>query len=222
MNTPNHFQFKDDAEKIAFMKQYSFATIITVKDNLPIATQLPFFIDNSSGKLLLGSHFAVANEQSRYIEADTSLVIFTEPHAYISPVHYDKRESVPTWDYMAVHAYGKAKIIEDETAKIIALEQMIRFYEKDYLHQWESLSDKFKRGMMAFELEVTDLKGQKKLSQNNRSREKAYCRTASLPACFSISQCFHDLYNKPRHTIKFMLKTLKLSLFPSILFDGFF
>ena len=176
MYTPNHFEFKDNAGKIAFMKQYSFATIITVKYNFPIATQLPFFIDNSSDKLILSSHFAVANEQSRYIEANTSLVIFTEPHAYISPVHYDKGESVPTWDYIAVHAYGKAKIIEDEVAKITALEQMIRFYEKDYLHQWESLSDKFKKGMMrgivAFELEVTDLQGQKKLSQNKTEAER--------------------------------------------------
>lgn len=176
MYTANHFQFKDNAEKIAFMKQYSFATIITVKDNLPIATQLPFFIDNSSDKVILCSHFAVANEQSKYIEANTSLVIFTEPHAYISPVHYDKRESVPTWDYIAVHAYGKAKIVDDETAKLQALEQRIQWYEKDYLQQWESLPDKFKKGMMqgivAFELEVTDLQGQKKLSQNKTAVER--------------------------------------------------
>ena len=176
MYTPNHFQFKDRAEKIAFMKQYSFATIITVKDHLPIATQLPFVIDDSSEKLILSSHFAVANEQARYLETNTSLVIFTEPHAYISPGHYDKRESVPTWDYLAVHAYGKAKIAEDETAKLKALEQMIQFYEKDYLQQWESMSDKFKKGMMrgivAFELEVTDLQGQKKLSQNKTEPER--------------------------------------------------
>src|SRR5690606_19641905 len=115
--------------------------------------------DDSSDKLILSSHFAIANEQAKYIEANTSLIIFTEPHAYISPVHYDKQESVPTWDYIAVHAYGKAKIAEDEITKIKALEQMIRFYEKDYLQQWESLSYKFKKGMMrgivAFEIEVT-------------------------------------------------------------------
>lgn len=176
MYTPNHFQFTDKAEIVAFMKQYSFATIVTVKDSIPIATQLPFIIEDSQDKLILVSHFAVANEQSKYIEATTSLVIFTEPHAYISPVHYDKMESVPTWDYIAVHAYGKAKIVEDETAKLKALEQMIQFYEKDYLQQWESLSDKFKKGMIrgivAFELEITDLQGQKKLSQNKTETER--------------------------------------------------
>lgn len=176
MYTPNHFQFTDKAEIVAFMKQYSFATIVTVKDSIPIATQLPFIIEDSQDKLILVSHFAVANEQSKYIEATTSLVIFTEPHAYISPVHYDKLESVPTWDYIAVHAYGKAKIVEDETAKLKALEQMIQFYEKDYLQQWESLPDKFKKGMIrgivAFELEITDLQGQKKLSQNKTETER--------------------------------------------------
>lgn len=175
MYIPNHFQFKDNTEMVAFMKQYSFATIITVRDNIPIATQLPFFIDDSSDKLVLSSHFAKANEQAKCIEETTSLVIFTEPHAYISPVHYDKRESVPTWDYIAVHAYGKAKIAEDETTKLKALEQMIKFYEKDYLQQWNSLPDKYKTGMMrgivAFELEVTDLQGQKKLSQNKTEVE---------------------------------------------------
>lgn len=176
MYIPNHFQFKDDAEKIAFMKLYSFATIITVKDDIPIATQLPFFIDDSSDRLVVSSHFAIANEQAKCIAANTSLVIFTEPHAYISPVHYDKRESVPTWNYIAVHAYGKAKILEDENSKIKVLEQMITFYDQNYLEQWNSLSDRFKKGMMsgivAFELEVTSLQGQKKLSQNKTETER--------------------------------------------------
>lgn len=176
MYIPHHFKFEDEKEIIAFMKQYSFATIITVNGDIPVATQLPFFIDDSRDRLVLSSHFAIANEQTKYIEENISLVIFNEPHAYISPTHYDKLESVPTWDYIAVHAYGKAKIIKDEVAKLKALEQMIQFYEKDYLGQWASLSDKFKNGMMrgivAFELEVTDLQGQKKLSQNKTETER--------------------------------------------------
>lgn len=176
MYVPNQFQFKNEAEKIAFMKQYSFATIITNKEQIPIATQLPFYINDSSDQLVLTSHFALANEQAKYIEANTSLVLFTEPHAYISPLHYDKAESVPTWDYISVHAYGKAKILEEESSKIKVLEEMIRFYDQNYLAQWDRLSDKFKKGMMkgivAFEIEVTDLQGQKKLSQNKTQPER--------------------------------------------------
>ncbi|SNR38977.1 FMN-binding negative transcriptional regulator [Flavobacterium sp. ov086] len=176
MFIPNMFKFESEIDKIAFMKQYSFATIITNKDNVPIATQLPFIIEERSGKLILSAHFAAANEQTKYIEANTSLVIFSEPHAYISPSHYDKEQSVPTWDYITVHAYGKANIITDENSKIKALEQMIQFYDKDYKKQWDNLSDKFKKGMIkgivAFDLEVSDLQGQKKLSQNKSEIER--------------------------------------------------
>lgn len=176
MYTPNQFRFDNEQEKIAFMNRYSFATMVTIKDHLPIATQLPFVINDDAGRIVLSSHFALANEQAKYIEANTSLIIFAEPHAYISPAHYDKQESVPTWDYIAVHAYGKAKILEEENAKIKVLEQMIHFYDQNYLEQWMGLSDRFKTGMLkgiaAFELEVTDLQGQKKLSQNKTAVER--------------------------------------------------
>jgi len=143
MYTPNQFRFRDKQEMVASMKQYPFATIVTMYGNIPVATQLPFCIDDSPEKLLLSAHFALANEQAKHIEDNTSLVIFSEPHAYISPVHYDKKESVPTWDYIAVHAYGKATIVTDENAVVKILEQMITFYDKNYLQQWDGLSDKY-------------------------------------------------------------------------------
>lgn len=176
MYIPRTFEFDNPAEKIAFMKQYSFAAVITSRDNIPVATHLPFFIDDSSGKLILSSHFARANEQARYIEKNTSLIIFSEPHAYISPVHYNKHESVPTWDYISVHAYGTAKVLESEESKLRVLQEMITFYDKNYIAQWNSFSDKFKtnmmKGIVAFEIEVTDLQGQKKLSQNKSVGER--------------------------------------------------
>lgn len=176
MYIPNAFKFENLADKIAFMKRYSFATIVTCKDQIPIATQLPFVVNDGSGGLSLSGHFAIANEQAKYIEANTSLVIFAEPHAYISPKHYNKKESVPTWDYISIHAYGRAKIIKEEASKLKALEQMITFYEQSYMEQWQDLSEKFKKGMMqgivAFEMEVTSLQGQQKLSQNKMEEER--------------------------------------------------
>lgn len=176
MYIPKQFEIEQEEEKIAFMKQYSFATMVTTKAGLPIATQLPFLVTQSTGRLVLSAHFSLANEQTGHIEENTSLVIFSEPHAYISPAHYDKVESVPTWDYVAVHAYGKAKIVKDENEKIKALENMILFYESGYLEQWNKLSEKFKKGMIrgivVFDLEVTDLQGQKKISQNKTEMER--------------------------------------------------
>jgi len=201
MYVPKHFQFEDYTEQIAFMKQYSFATIVSIKDHIPIATQLPFQINEHADKLFLSSHFAVANEQAKYIVENTSLVIFSEPHAYISPVHYDKEESVPTWDYIAVHAYGTARIINNEDEKIEVLEQMIKTYDSAYLDQWRGLSDRFKKGMLrgivAFELEVTDLQGQKKISQNKtaveRERIATYLEKGDNPIEKSIAASIRQL-----------------------------
>lgn len=170
MYVPSKFQLTDKTELLDFMQRFSFATIITTKNNIPIATQLPFVIKQREDKLILSAHFAIANEQVNYIEDTISLVIFSEPHAYISPSHYDKLESVPTWDYISVHVYGKAKILHTTAEKMQALEDMIHFYEKDYYEQWKSLSEKYIQGMLkcivAFELEVTEVQGQQKLSQN--------------------------------------------------------
>lgn len=176
MFIPNSFKFENRDGMIAFMKRYSFATIVTAKNNIPVATRLPFVVEERDGKLVLSSHFAAVNEQAKDIEQYTSLVIFSEPHAYISPMHYDKQGSVPTWDYIAVHAYGKARILDDESSKMEVLERMIRLYETGYMEQWNGLSDKFKKGMMrgivAFELDVEDLQGQKKISQNKSAVER--------------------------------------------------
>lgn len=159
------------------MKAYPFATMITTDTKgIPIATHLPFTINDTTDKLVLTAHFSKANVQTLLIEDNTSLVIFTGPHAYISPKHYNKYDSVPTWDYIAVHAYGKATILREQQEKQRVLEDMIRFYEKDYEQQWQHISEQYKQGLMqgivAFELEVTDLQGQQKLSQDKSAQEK--------------------------------------------------
>ena len=72
----------DRDETIAFMQRFSFAIIITSKDNLPIATHLPFLVTTQDEKVILTSHFAKANEQWADIDGNNVLVIFNEPHAY--------------------------------------------------------------------------------------------------------------------------------------------
>lgn len=177
MYIPNLFRIDEEEEKISFMKRYSFASIITSKGNIPVATHLPFVVEQREDQLFLSSHFAKANEHTTLIEANPSLVIFAEPHAYISPQHYDKMESVPTWDYIAIHAYGHARIIHDEAGKLRTLEKMILSYDPAYQDQWNELPDKFKTGMLggivAFEISVTELQAQQKLSQNKTKEERA-------------------------------------------------
>ncbi|MGF2414057.1 FMN-binding negative transcriptional regulator [Ferruginibacter sp.] len=163
-------------ETIAFMQQFSFATIITAKDSLPVATHLPFIVTIKEDKIILTAHFAKANDQWKDIEHNKILVIFSEPHAYISPKNYDTALNVPTWNYISVHAYGQGKLITNTVEVMRVLEATINNYESAYLQQWNNFAEDYKlkmiNGIVAFEIVVTDLQTKKKLSQNRTATEK--------------------------------------------------
>lgn len=166
----------DRGEIVEFMKQFSFATIITAKDSFPVATHLPFVISVKDDNMVLISHFARANEQWKEIENNKVLVIFSEPHAYISTKNYDKELNVPTWNYISVHAYGQGKILTETKQVINLLETTIDNYEASYRQQWERLPEEYKlkmsKGIVAFEILVTELQAKKKLSQNRSDSER--------------------------------------------------
>ena len=166
----------DRNEIVAFMKQFSFATIITAKDGLPVATHLPFIISIKDEQVILTSHFAKANDHWQQIEINPILVIFTEPHAYISPKHYDKELNVPTWNYISIHAYGQGKLMTGTQETFEVLEATIDTYETSYRQQWNTLPEDYKlnmsKGIVAFEVLVTDLQAKKKLSQNRSETER--------------------------------------------------
>jgi len=166
----------DRNEIVLFMQQFSFATIITSKNNIPVATHLPFLVRVKDENIILTSHFAKANEQWKDIEDFKNLIIFSEPHAYISPKHYDKELEVPTWNYISVHAYGHGKLLTETDKAFEILEATIDNYEAAYRQQWESFPEDYKlkmlKGIVAFEIIVTDLQAKKKLSQNKTDTEK--------------------------------------------------
>jgi transcriptional regulator len=182
MYIPSFNKFDNNDEAIGFMQKYSFAAIVTVKDGIPTATHLPFIVKQSGDQVILRSHFAKANPQAHYISNNRALVIFTEPHAYISPKHYEKEANVPTWNYLAVHAYGNCTLLDGEENKAALLKETIQYYEADYLKQYDSLPDEYKHKMMngivAFEVIVDDLQAKKKISQNRSEKEKENIITA--------------------------------------------
>ncbi|TXD73255.1 FMN-binding negative transcriptional regulator [Aequorivita antarctica] len=163
-------------EIVAFMKRFSFATIITTVDNYPLATHLPFLIKIIDNNVVLTSHFAKANDHWKQIENSKALVIFSEPHAYISTKNYSKELEVPTWNYISVHAYGEGRLIPEEKEAFELLEATIDNYEEDYRKQWDNFPMEYKlrkiKGIMAFEVKITDLQAKKKLSQNKSEKEK--------------------------------------------------
>ncbi len=158
------------------MQRYSFATMVTTGNDGPIATHIPFVVEEHNGSIRLLTHIARANDQWKDFEGCRVLVIFHEPHAYVSAKFYDNKEDVPTWNYVAVHAYGTAKII-NEREKIESLFlKTFDFYDPSFHDQWKNdLSDEYKEKLIArivaCEIEVTELQGKKKLSQNYSADE---------------------------------------------------
>ena len=176
MYIPKKYIGQDKEEAVAFMRRFNFASIITSVDEVPMATHLPFVIEQIGERIKLHAHFALANPQWKEIVEKESLIIFSEPHAYISPSHYEQEENVPTWNYVSVHVYGKAVLIEDHLAATAALEAMMDSFEPAYKKQWQSLSKDYKdrmlKGIKAFELDVTRMQFKEKLSQNKNESER--------------------------------------------------
>lgn len=196
----------DRDEIVDFMKRFSFATIITAKNNLPVATHLPFVINIKDDNIMLTSHFARANEHWEDIENNEILVIFSEPHAYISPKNYDKELSVPTWNYISVHAYGKGKLITETENVFKALESVIDYYDASYKHQWDNLPDdyrlKMSKGIVAFEILVTNLQAKKKLSQNRAPAEQQKIISTLSKSSDSNEQLIAEYMKNMQPTVK--------------------
>lgn len=203
MYIPPLFREDERATLVAFMRAHSFATLVSVVDGAPFATHLPLIVEEHGEQIVITGHLAKPNAQWTGFEHGESLAIFGGPHAYISPSLYEKRESVPTWNYIAVHAYGTPTIYRyaDAPEKVQGmLETMMQTYEPAYMAQWETLSDKFREGMMqgivAFEIVVTRLEGKYKLSQNrslvDQMNVAEHLQQADDPAAEAIGQAMQE------------------------------
>ncbi|MDR7131381.1 transcriptional regulator [Algoriphagus sp. 4150] len=165
-------RWKDDAELGAFIQKNAFATLVTQIDNRPWATHLPFVLDeNKDGNTVLSGHIAKANPQWRNLSENMEvLVIFQGPHAYISSSWYN-HENVPTWNYMAVHVYGKIRFIEGEEL-LDHLKKLVNSYEDGRPNRIsvETMSENYVakqlKALVGFEIVITEVHGSKKLSQN--------------------------------------------------------
>jgi transcriptional regulator len=166
MYIPKPFKETDRERIITLMQENAFATLITVQNGTPFASHIPFIID-AADSLKLSGHLAFANEQCKHLQADSSvLVIFQGPHTYISPSWY-QNAGVPTWDYCAVHAHGKVKMIDSEDRLKQLVNGLTNHYEQSSPSPWQpKYPDKMLSAIVGFEIEVTDLQAKFKLSQN--------------------------------------------------------
>lgn len=111
MYLPDHFRVDDLSMLDALAERDPFATLVTVVDGAPFATQLPVLYAREGDRVVLRGHWARPNGQWRGAAGQTALAILHGPHAYVSPTWYaDRAKRVPTWNYLAAHLYGAVEL----------------------------------------------------------------------------------------------------------------
>ena len=175
MYIPAIYKNENPTEIRNFINDNGFAILINITNNKLWGTHIPLILDiNENGKEVLLGHVSKENPQAcSLLNNEEVLVIFSGAHSYISSSWYD-HENVPTWNYLAVHVYGKVNIFNEEKT-IISLKKLVDKYEKKSENpiKIENLSMKTMfqtRGIAAFEIEISSIEAIKKISQNRDSK----------------------------------------------------
>ena len=170
MHIPKPFEMRDKETLLDFIERYSFGILVSHVQNVPVATHLPLVLDRD--RECLTGHFAKANDQWREIEGQEALVVFQGPHHYISSSWYETRQSVPTWNYVAVHVYGTVELMTEPEEILASLHEMVRKYESpEHRFSIDETNIEYVRGLMSglvgFRLRMNRIEGMWKLSQNH-------------------------------------------------------
>ncbi len=194
MYVPTAFQVDDPVQLARFMAEHSFAAVVTQHESVPFASHLPLLYDGAAGpRGTLFGHMARANPQWRAADYQPDgipvLAIFSGPHTYISPTWYAEPNTVPTWNYVAVHATGRLRIMKDAGDLLELLRSTVNNYEANLPQPWilEDQSPAFIGKLLAsivgFEIEVERLEGKWKLNQNQTEarRERVIAALRNSP-----------------------------------------
>lgn len=190
MYLPPHFEERRLELLHDLMKKHPFGCVVTYSNGELDANHLPFEIVSDKGdfgKLL--AHISRQNPLAEVLKNDADvLVIFRIDDVYISPNWYvgkfEHHKVVPTWNYVVIHAKGKARIIEDEKVLRGILARLTREHESNQNVPWkmtdapsEFISERMKH-IVGIQIEITDLVGKFKLSQNRNKNDISSVATA--------------------------------------------
>lgn len=174
MYIPTAFAETDRARLHEFMRQYSFALLTSHGRAGLIASHLPLLLDAEAGPHgQLYGHMARANPQWRDVSGEV-MAVFSGPHAYVSPSWYEEPGTVPTWNYVAVHAYGAFQLVDNRDDLLAILRQSVDTYESPRPEPWtfdasEPHVETLLKAIVGFRIAITRLEGKWKLSQNHHA-----------------------------------------------------
>ena len=164
MYVPNHFSVTETEEIFSFLDANAFGQLISTVDQRLTASHLPFLV--SSDRKHLQCHLARQNTHWQHLQDQRVLVTFQGPHDYISPSWY-QTPGVPTWNYQALHVYGRCRVFEEPEAIATVVETLSRRYESGFEQPWKpQYRDAMLKAIIGVEIEIEELQCKYKLSQN--------------------------------------------------------
>jgi transcriptional regulator len=184
MYTPKAFEVTDLAMLHAAMKQSELATLVTITTNGLVATHLPLLLDETRGEYgTLTGHVSRANVQWRETDANAeALIIFLGLDSYVTPNWYPAKQEtgrvVPTWNYAAIHAYGRVTFIEDPEWLRAMVTGLTEKHEASFPAPWQVTDapavyiDSQLKAIVGFEFEIVRLEGKQKFNQNRSAEDR--------------------------------------------------
>ncbi len=172
---PKHKPLSEKAI-LEFIQKYRFATLCCTIEGRLEATHIPLEYTLKKNSHFLTGHIARSNSITHAIENSLEVIcIFMQPHAYISSSWYD-HINVPTWNYIAVHAYGKLRKLENEEL-VNSIRDLVEHYEKDRSDRFkledmpEDMLNAHLNGVTGFEIAIDKFESSFKLSQNRNETD---------------------------------------------------
>lgn len=184
MYTPPAFRVDDLSALHETMRAARLCNFVTATAQGLIATPLPLLLDPAEGAHgTLYGHLARANAQWTLPPIGEAMALFMGPDAYVSPAWYAaKREHgkvVPTWNYVAVHAYGPVEFFEDADRLLGLVTRLTDLHERPRAEPWavtdapEPFIRAQLRGIVGLRLPITRIEGKRKMSQNRSAADRA-------------------------------------------------
>ena len=183
MYTPPAYKETDVAALRAIMRASRLATLVTASAEGILATPLPLILDEAEGPHgVLYGHLARANNQWTLPATGDALVLFSGPDAYVTPSWYATKRTtgkvVPTWNYLAVHAYGPVEFFDDQSRLYDVVSRLTSIHESDRAEPWaitdapDSYIRSQLKGIVGIRLPIRRLEGKRKMNQRDSLEDR--------------------------------------------------
>lgn len=170
MYVPEHFDVKQFDTMLAFVRTHAFGQLISSVDHRLFSSHIPFLVSDDNRSLI--THVARVNPQWETIDRQEVLVTFQGPHDYISPSWYES-PGVPTWNYQAVHVYGRANTITDPQKLARIVNKLTEKFEASRVDPWSAeYREALLQAIVGVQVEITEIQGKYKLSQNRSETDR--------------------------------------------------